>query len=154
MADELQIESPIIIDPREAFLQNQGSISEGQHWTPSIGLRAFEKPDEREWCEPANSASRTCGRPSCKLCCDKWDLRYTTYEDFGVEEIRARDFIKNKPLLSEKTGVEKLLDEDQERDIMTLPPRLYAFALRNRKWSMAVSSPDVIGNAEPQTDCS
>lgn len=57
------------------------------------------------------------------------------YEDFGVEEIRAREFMMDKPLLTEKKGVKSLSDEDTERDIMTLPPRLFAFALRDRKWS-------------------
>ncbi|KAI1172358.1 P-loop containing nucleoside triphosphate hydrolase protein [Nemania sp. FL0916] len=112
-----QVHSEIIVDFRLAFIELPES-------RPVIGIDDLVDDDPRELGDMWRR-EKPCDRPGC---CGN-DL---IFSDYIVDEQERKDFkASNRSLLDPQWKVEALTDDHKR----LLPPRIYGFVLRTRKWA-------------------
>ena len=112
--------SEIITDFALAFRQRE-KARERPSWRPEIGFSAATKADLRELYE--DDCPDNCGV-----------FRHNDiYDDTNFDRKRMDDFISwgSDSLFKQDSPSRQTLSEDQ---LILLPTRIFAFALRNRKW--------------------
>ncbi|OIW31234.1 hypothetical protein CONLIGDRAFT_679961 [Coniochaeta ligniaria NRRL 30616] len=117
-----QIDSQIIVDIREAVLRYYTNF-------PRIGITNLTEHNLRETYEETVNPTVTNGVCSEDGCCDN----ECVHKDYDWELQReAQVFEEHKTILEPTTDPEDIDDEEK----ILLPPYVYGFVLRSRKWAM------------------
>ncbi|KAH6842428.1 hypothetical protein B0I37DRAFT_197161 [Chaetomium sp. MPI-CAGE-AT-0009] len=117
-----EIDSQIIVDTREAVLRYYTNL-------PRIGVINLTEHNLRETYEETVNPTVTNGVCSEDGCCDN----ECVHKDYDWELQREGQFFEDhKTILEPTTDPEDIDDEEK----ILLPPYVYGFVLRSRKWAM------------------
>ncbi|KAK4697731.1 hypothetical protein P7C71_g397, partial [Lecanoromycetidae sp. Uapishka_2] len=122
-----EIDSEVIIDCQMAATVQPEHRPDKSEWMPEAGILDLTEPDEREIMEPKEESFK-CKNKDCSICKDYAKVFFND-QDFNRQ--------KSKEYISPWTFLDRSREgSDLGRDeLALLPPRLFGFVLRSRKWA-------------------
>jgi hypothetical protein len=124
------VDGHVVIDADMASRVLPEDQPRGTEWVPKPGLFGPTKAQPAEINEDLRIMG--CGTRDCAVCMENnADRSSPILDDLNEDEIRSNNFLKEYPLLTEQyIKIESLTDNDY----VPMPCRVFAFALRSRKW--------------------
>ena len=122
----MQVDSEVIVDCQMAALVQPEYRPDAGEWMPTLGVNQACEPDAREVTD--GDIRRRCEISNCFVC--------PGFNDIFDDHVFNRKAVNEYTAQLGFRGREITVQDIKPEETILLPPRIFGFILRNRKWGM------------------